>query len=290
MKTGKRRRTLIILLIISGILLVSLWFNFRQVGHKKKVVVKNAALTHENVMLDSALKEARTDINRYKGLSGSLDTVIQEANHKISEKEKKIAHLVSSNQLEQAENDKLQHEIKAIRDRYLETIDSLLQIKNKNNALNKSLQSYEDKINELNKKLGIAEKIEIGDFTITAKKKTALGNFISTALARKANYLNICFDILPNRLTAKGKIKIYIRIFSPEGDVLTNNAEGSGTFKHPDYKFNVPYTCASEVNYSKQQKKVCTDWKGTDKYVSGTYLVELHTAKYSLATTTFALR
>ena len=290
METGRKRTIWVILMVISGILLVSLWFNLRQLGHKKKVVVQNTELTTENVSLDSALKDARSEINKYKGLSGSLDTVIQEANHKISEKEEKIATLISSDKLEKDENEKLQGEIKDIRDRYLETIDSLLQLRNKNTALNKSLQTYEDKINELNRKLGIAGKIEIGDFSITARKKTALGNFTSTALARKANSLNICFDVLPNKLASKGTISIYVRIFSPEGEVLTNNAEGSGTFRHPDYKFNVPYTCLSEVEYSGQQVKVCADWNGTENYVSGIYLVELHTDKYSLATTTFSLR
>ena len=289
-KSKKRTNLAIVVVILAGVLIVSLWFNFSQFGHKKKVAVKNVKLLEQNVTLDSALKDARSEINKYKGLSGSLDTIIQEANHKIAEKQRKIENLLSGNELQKEEDEKLQGEIKAIRDRYLETIDSLLQVKGKNNALNKSLQSYEDKINELNKKLGVASKIEIGDFSITAKKKNALGSVSSTVLARKANYLDICFEILPNRLAMRENVKVFIRIFSPEGEVLTNSNEGSGTFKHPEYKFNVPYTCAEEVEYDKQQLNVCKEWKGTEKYVSGTYLVELHTDKYSLATTTFTLR
>lgn len=290
MTNKRRKRNFILVVVLSGILVVSLWFNFNQVGTKKKVTGKNVVLVKQNISLDSTLKAARSEINRYKGLSRSLDTVIQEADHKISEKEKKINALIASNKMQKGENEKLQAEIKSLRDRYLETIDSLLQVRNKNNVLNKSLHTYEQRINDLSKRLGKAEKIEIGNFTITAKKKSAFGNIMSTALARKADYLTICFDILPNKIAPRGKVRVYIRIFSPGGDVITNNAEGSGIFKHPDYKFNVPYTCSKIVDYERQQVQVCTDWKGTKHYGAGVYLVELHTAKYSLATTTFTLR
>ena len=79
---------------------------------------KNKLLILQNEQFKNEIKEARIEINKYKGISEKLDLVVKEANIKIMEKETKIARLLSENINIQKENKEFSNEIREIKEDY----------------------------------------------------------------------------------------------------------------------------------------------------------------------------
>jgi hypothetical protein len=276
--------------ILSIILLISLILNFYLLVDKFKVAETNLELKKNKEYLDKELRDAKDEINKYKGLSAGLDTIIKQANLSIILKESKIKDLISLNELNGDENQKMLLEISNMKEKYLNTIDSLLVERRINSKLNNTINSLETKISNLNKKLGAAEQLPIENIEVNPQKENALGSTNQTALAKKATEVQICYKIQPNKATPSGKKVIFIRIFDPFGHFLNDKSIGKGEFFHPDYKINVPYTLTDTIEYKNEALEICTKWKNPENYVSGIYLVELYTEREAIGTTTFTLR
>lgn len=285
--TRKKNNVYIILYII---LVISIVLNIYQFITTKKYSVSFLKLVTQKELLDKNFKDAREEINHYKGLSAGLDSIIVEANRQIALKETKINNLLEENALQDLENQKWIDEISTLKEKYLNTIDSLLVQRQINSKLNITIGSLEAKILTLNKKLGSGEQFPIDNLEVSPQKTTALGSTNQTALAKKASEVQICYQVQPNKATPKGKKVIYIRIFDPNGHFLSDISPFSGKFMHPDYNMNVPYTITDTIDYQNEVMDVCSKWKNPENYISGIYLVELYSDKESIGTTTFTLR
>jgi hypothetical protein len=277
-------------LILILFLVISLSLNIYQLISSRNDSVSFLQLVTNKEILDKKFKDAREEINHYKGLSEGLDSVIIEANRQISEKESKIRSLLEENVVKDLENQKWIEEIASLKEKYMNTIDSLLVQKQINSKLNITIGSLEAKIVTLNKKLGSNEQFPIENLEVSPQKNTAFGSTNQTALAKKASEVQICYQVQPNKATPKGKKVIYIRIFDPNGHFLSEAITATGTFMHPDYKISVPYTLTDTIEYKNAVMDVCSKWKNPENYISGIYLVELYTDKESIGTTTFTLR
>lgn len=285
---NKKYSSLRIIIII--VLIVSVTLNIYLFKKNKKDSALFSKLTVNKELLDKNFKDTRDEINRYKGLSAGLDSIITEANKQIAIKETKIKGLMEENSFQELENQKWIEEIATLKEKYLNTIDSLLVQKLINSKLNITIGSLEAKIVTLNKKLGSIEQFPINNLEVSPQKTTALGSTNQTALAKKASEVQICYQVQPNKATPKGKKVIYIRIFDPNGHFLSDISPTSGQFMHPEYNMNVPYTITDTIDYQNMALDVCSKWKNPENYVSGIYLVELFTDRESIGTTTFTLR
>jgi hypothetical protein len=287
--TGKKNKNNFYLLV-TIILVISIALNIYQLIRNKKDSVSFQKLITNKELVDKKVKDARDEINRYKGLSAGLDSIIIEANKQIAMKETKINSLLEENTLQELENQKWIEEIASLKEKYLNTIDSLLVQRQINSKLNITIGSLEAKIVTLNKKLGSSEQFPINNLEVSPQKTSPLGNTNQTALAKKASEVQICYQVQSNKATPKGKKVIYIRIFDPNGHFLSEKSPSSGQFLHPDYHMNVPYTITDTIDYQNVVMDVCSKWKNPENYISGIYLVELYTDKESIGTTTFTLR
>lgn len=285
--TGSSKRLITVLILL---LIISICINVYLIFKYQKNSLSFIELTVKKETLDKKFKDARDEINHYKGLSAGLDSIITEANRQITIKESEIQKLLSENALQELENQKWLEEIAIIKEKYLNTIDSLLVQKQINSKLNITIGSLEAKIVTLNKKLGSNEQFPIENLEVSPQKTTTFGNMNQTALAKKASEVQICYQVQPNMATPKGRKVIYIRIFDPNGHFLTEGDTKPGTFLHPEYNISVPYTLTDTIEYKNVVMDVCTKWKNPENYISGIYLVELYTEKNSIGTTTFTLR
>jgi hypothetical protein len=247
-------------------------------------------LKKDKDFIEKELKDAKDEINKYKGLSEGLDTIIKHANLSIALKESKIKNLISLNELKGDVNNKMLTEISEMKEQYLNTIDSLLVERKNNSKLNNTIISLESKITNLNKKLGAAQQLPIENLEVSPQKINALGSTNQTALAKKATEVQICYNVQPNKSTTIGRKVIFIRIFDPYGHFLNDKSEENGVFLHPDYNINVPYTLTDTIDFKNEEIEICTKWKNPESYIPGIYLVELYTEKETIGTTTFTLR
>ena len=282
--TKKIKQNLVIkvLGIIASVLIITIIV--QQFSNKK-----NKLLILQNEQFKNEIKEARIEINKYKGISEKLDLVVKEANIKIMDKESKITKLLSENINIQKENKELSNEIREIKEDYLEVIDSLLVERGINSFLNSTIEDMENEIISLSKKVGIAEQFMTENISAIPIKVSNFGRRQQTAMAKKTNSIKVCFDILENRVIQSGLYDTYLRIIAPEGKVLKHN-DSTNTFFHPVFEINAECTATDILNYKNERVNICITWRPDYSLKPGLYLVELFTEKQKLGTTTFTLK
>jgi hypothetical protein len=94
---------------------------------------------------------------------------------------------------------------------------------------------------------------------------------------------------MDNKVTDPGMKDFYIRILTPNAEVLSDSDEPL-TFMHPELKQKVVYSKEETINYKNQKTNICFKWVGTEKYIPGLYIVEVFTKENKLGTTTFTLK
>lgn len=283
-----KKNTLVIILIL--LLALSLSIHFSHFIYKGRIKKDNLVLSESKENALAELEKAKIDIYQYKGLNNELDQIIKKANEEIAQKEYAIRLLVSENKLKDEENKRLLLEIDSLREAYLGIIDSMLMEHHANEELNAKINELEQVVKQLDARLGYAEKLDLENLNAIPQKVGITGKMQKTVLAKKTSDIKICFDILPNKAAPKGLTKIYIRIISPSAVVLINDEKGSGTFTHPEYKKDFPYTTMDEITYEHKQMSACINWEHTENYIPGLYIAEIFTNKYKIGFTTFTLK
>jgi uncharacterized protein YeeX (DUF496 family) len=243
--------------------------------------VKVDSLLTARVDVEKELSDTWSELNKYKGISGRLDSLLQEADGKLSQQKTRIDELVRDEKNNVALNKKLQDELaqlKSLREEYLEKIDSLL-VENEN--LKKEKSTLATTVDSLAKNLkstvNTAAVIKSEYFTVTAYKKRINNKYAATAIAKRTNKIEACFTLLENAIAKPGARNIYLRIVEPGGKVLGNRSSGSNTFRKSDSSEEVLFTAVLEVNYDNKKQNVCLNWEETDRvFLPGTYLVEIY--------------
>ena len=273
----------------SIVLAISIVFNLILVRKSGDIELDMRKLSDKNSKIVDQFRYAKTELNKYKGISVKLDEVVKDATKKLEEKEKNIRVLINDKKLKEAENQKLLKEIEEIQEKYVNTIDSLLIVRQQNSALNNTIDFMFNKIEELNTKLGYASRLSLDNLNVKPLKKSFANKESQTALAKRTIKLNICFDILDNKVTDPGMKDIYIRILTPNAEVLSDSDEPL-TFMHPEIKQKVKYTMVEPVNFKNQKMNMCIKWAGTEQYIPGLYIAEIFTKDNKLGVVTFTLK
>jgi hypothetical protein len=210
-------------------------------------------------------------------------------NTSVEEQEKKIRAVLSDKKILEADNQKLIQEIDAIKEKYVDAIDSLFVAKQLNKSLNNTLDLMYDRIDELNTKLGYASRLSVDGIQVTPLKKTFANKEAQTAIAKRTQKIKICFNLLDNKVADPGMKDLYIRILTPDAEVLSDS-DPKLTFKHPELKQDVVYTTEETVNYKNKTESICVKWQGTELYKPGLYIVEVFSKDNKLGMTTFTLK
>jgi len=136
METQEKNNTTKIILII--ILLLSAVFNVYQWKNHTTTVItydtKIDSMITVRVDLEREMATTNVELDKYRGISANLDTLLNEANHKMDVQEKKIRSLIAKEKDMNSLNKKLKVELEELRkmkDEYLEKLISLL-LKTKN--------------------------------------------------------------------------------------------------------------------------------------------------------------
>lgn len=268
---------------------ISLVANVYLMQSENKVNLESQFVKQKNEQIVKTLERAKNELKKYKGVSVKMDEVVKEATLKLEEKERKIRKLLGEKQLKETENKKLLHEIDSIREKYFDSIDSLLVAHQLNKSLNNTINLMSDRIDELSTKLGFASRLNVEGLTVKPLKKSFANKETQTALAKRTLKIKICFDVMDNKVTDPGLKDFYIRILTPNAEVLTDSDEPL-TFTHPELKQKVVYSMRETINYKNQKANICVKWTETENYIPGLYIVEVFTKDNKLGTTTFTLK
>ncbi|MCX6290913.1 MAG: hypothetical protein NT126_04035 [Bacteroidetes bacterium] len=269
----------IILLLLSVILNVYQWRN-----HTTEVTAyeqKVDTLYVERTNFEKELVETRSELNKYQGISANLDSLLKEANAKVDEEEKKLRSITRKEKNSEELNKKLQQQLadlQTLRDDYLGRIDSLLMV-------TKQLQSDKEQltgtVEHLSKNLEAtvttASMLKSEYVKTKSYKRKNSGKFVETAMAKRTHKLDVCFDVLDNKIAKTGDKNIYLKITEPGGKPVGNKSTGSASFKTASGE-EVMYAANTTINYTGAKQNVCMSYeeKEDKMFPPGTYLIEIY--------------
>lgn len=264
---------------------------------EKENDLANLQLTNDELRLANQYQEIQMEYAQYENqmqlvANDSLNLKYQAAKQNV---EKLLAELNSEKTKSAAQIKKLEDEIatlKGIMRHYVEEIDRLnkentdlknenAELKTQSQNLSSQVASYSRENSEMQERINLAEKLIVtGIDMIGLKKNGKKENNIT-----KAKQLQVTFTIPKNNSTPVGVKRIYLRITSPEGDLLGN----AGNFKFEGG--SLASTAHKDVEYQGDEiSNVTIYYDVTTTLNPGQYRVELFADNYRLGSKTFTMK
>jgi chromosome segregation ATPase len=267
------------LLTVSVILNIIQWKNHASTvtNYEQKV----DTLVVERVNVEKELADTKMELNKYQGISSNLDSLLKDANGKIDEFEKKVKTLTRNERNTTTLNKKLKEQLadlQGLRDEYLTRIDSLLTA---NKTLTAEKTELNTKVESLSKNLATtvntASVLRAEYFKTSSFKRKSSGKYVESTLAKRTNKLQICLDVLENKIAKQGERTVYLKITEPGGKVIGNRAEGSNSTKLANGD-ELLYTASAVITYTGEKQNVCMSYEEQkDKmFPAGAYTIEAY--------------
>ena len=287
---------IVILILLNGFFAYNHW----------KARQENIRLTEEQIQLRSEYDQVTAELSKNQILLDSLKTANSEKDNALLEQQKELEDkkaqieslLKNKKDLDQARA--LIASLKKDNQKYVSRIDSLSTIVKTLTLRNDSLIAGQqtliaEKDLLVSEKTSLAKKVELSSLLIPENVE-AYGVFmksndreVQTNKAKKAEKLKICFDVPENRGIDAGEKAIMLRILNPQGATIAVASQGSGSFV-TDTGEEKQYTTYAFFDYKNQKQKVCTSWKQTQAFGSGTYQVIFYQNGHELGSSSFELK
>lgn len=286
----------LLLLIVVG---VCIW----QVASLKNQVIE-AELANEQLQLDNQQLQLsnefdmiNSEFQQYENQAQTLanDTILA----KYTAAKAKVEQLMNELNNEKVKSAKrikeLQGQISTLKGllrHYIAQVDSLgrenaglkaenSEIRARNEQLSSRVQEETSKNRNLSERMTLAEKLNVTGVALTPLKK----NGKTEKNVTKAKQLRVTFTIPQNNSTPVGEKAIYLRLVSPEGQLLGNG----GAF--PFEGKNIPSTARKTIEYAGEEiAGITIYWDVTTTLTPGDYTVELFTEGYRLCSRRFTLK
>ena len=247
----KSNLTLVLIVILAVVIIAGGIVFFTQNKKMNKAIAQNEQLqlTNEQLQLANEYQNLNNEFAQYENQTRLLanDSLVE----KYAAAKSKVEKLLQELKNEKTKNAKrikqLQDEIatlKGLLRHYVQQIDSLAkenqglrseneEIKDKNRQLTRRVDAVARDNAQLTERMVLAEKLNVTGVSLQALKANGKNEKNIT----KARQLLVTFTIPQNNSTPVGEKEIYMRLTSPEGDLLGNG--GVFTFEGQQVKCNV---------------------------------------------------
>lgn len=310
-KSGTRGRVLYLLLIL--LLLGMNGWLFFNAAQNKDDREKSARLLEEAKIVNTQLEEqynlAKQQLNDQKGDFTQKDSLIAVLEAELDSRRNEIATLLKTCnffngnvKINEKKIDEVKEEVKTLEvdcssykaqldelnARYLalqEDYEELQFLYEQEVERSEQLQFDKDSI------LDLAGFILSKDINITGVRKKGNGNDSEGQNAKHTEMLKVCFDVLPNRLSAGKDQTFLLRIVSPTGKILYDATNGSGEFVNKEKPEDNTYTTSLTVKYDGGEvESHCVYWEQSDEFKPGTYTVKIYHNGYLSSRSSFTLK
>lgn len=310
-QSGNRGRILYLLLILL-LLGMNGWLFYNAIQNKDERE-KNAQLLEEaeiaNKLLEQQYQTAKEELASQKGDFTQKDSLIAVLEAELDARRNEIATLLKTcnffngnAKTNEKKVDEVKEEVKTmevdcsqykaqldeLNARYLalqEDFEELQFLYEKEVARSEQLQYDKDSIMDL------AGFILSKDITITGVRKRGNGSDATGQNARHTEMLKICFDVLPNRLSAGKDQTFLLRIIGPSGKVLYDQSNGSGEFINKEKAEDNQYSKSVTFKYDGSEvESHCVYWEQSDEFKAGTYTVKIYHNGYLSSRSSFTLK
>ena len=112
-----------------------------------------------------------------------------------------------------------------------------------------------------------------------------------TSKAKKADILNITFDIDANRVSESGIKNIHIVLIQPDGNLAIVNGSRNQTFRMANGDLK-PYSGLKAISFKTGERvsDVSIEWESNDSFQKGNYQIELYEKGYLIGNSTLTLK
>lgn len=297
----KPKRILAVACLVVGVILGCLvWLLVRQNRATQEATqqIAELQLMNEQLQLTNEYDELSASFEQHEGQmvlfnNDSIRAEYEAAKNKVEELRQELKR---RDKLSQERIAQLQAEIaslKKIMRHYVEQINELnIQneelrrqnetLEQQNTQLSSQVQTTAKENKVLSERMVLAEKLNVSSVSLTALNKKGKNEKNIT----KAKQLLVSFTIPQNNSTPVGKKTIYLRITSPEGNLLSGNGiyfafEGA----------NLEASAQKTVEYEGQEiSGVKIYWDVNTTLNPGSYRVELFADNYRLASRNFEMK
>ncbi len=297
-------KTLIWLVIAMAVVLIGVvGFGIWQVASLKADVAE-AQLANEELKLDNQQLQLSNEFDmlnsefaQYEDQAQRLanDTILAKYTAAKAKVEKLMDELKNEKVKSAARIKELQGEIstlKGLLKHYISQIDSLsrengmlreenTQMREQNSRLNNQIDEVRQSNRQLNERITLAEKLNVTGVTFTALKKNGKNEKNIT----KAKQLKVTFTVPQNNSTPEGPKTFYLRIVSPEGQLLGQG----GSF--PFEGGQVASTARKTIEYAGEEVAgISIYWDVNTALNPGSYTVELFVDGYRVFSRAFTMK
>lgn len=239
--------------------------------------VKIDSLMSIRVELEKELATATLELEKYRGMSTSLDSLLNDANAKIAAQEKTIRELISKEKNTASLNEKLKRELAELRklkDEYFEKIDQLLaenkELKAQNEILQESVGGLKKEKTVLQRKVTQASQLKAEYLKVSTFKKKSNGKFVESTTAKRTNKIDLCFTVMDNMVAERGERMVYVVMKEPTGKPLAGYSKT--TFNDAETGEEIQATASQKIDFNGNKQNLCLNFESDKRILtSGNY-------------------
>ncbi|MEX1188947.1 MAG: hypothetical protein WED33_06795 [Bacteroidia bacterium] len=293
---AKNNRIVLILGVLLGISVIGNIYLFNKSGSAETQVVEEQAKVDSLNAFKTALEndfEAMTyELDQFKGKNIQLDSLLERASTDITKQKRQIEKLINENK----DIDLLKRqlaEMKAIRDGYRDQIETLIkenkELRFANINLTQEVDNLSKTTQDLNQKVQLASELRAENILVEPMREKGRGKLELTEKAKRVSKINTTFIIGENKVAPKGKREVVLRIIKPDGYVLTDANNGSGTFTKEGGR-TTDFTLLKKVDYNNARTEVLFEWDQLEELKTGLYIAEVYVDGKLMGNNKFDLR
>lgn len=286
-------------LVALSIVLIIINSNRTDEVNQARAETENLRLANDRLLLTNEFNQLNADFSQYEDQQVYLknDSLVQKYNEARLKVEGLLSELNQEKQSNAANRKRikqLENEIatlKGIVKHYLEEIKRLgeeneglrqeiQQVHQRNQQLATQVTQATSKNEELTQTVKLAKKLNITGVSLHAYNKKGKNEKNIT----KARQLGVSFIVSPNNTASPGMKDFYIRILTPEGNLLS----GGGSFQIDGQ--TVAATAHRQMEYSNEELSVSVYWDVNTTLTPGDYTVEVFADGYRLASRHFTMK
>lgn len=283
---------IIFLLLLTNIVAGYFWLNSNK--DNEKLTVEKTVLQSEYNGIQQDLSKQMAELEAMKGTNAELDAIIVEREKEIEEQQAKISKLFRQKNFTSSELKKAKAMISSLEIQntsFMHQIDSLnrvtIQLQEDKVGLETDLTNQkteytklEDENKYLDDKFELGSLLRADELKISGIKIKANGVEKELNRIKRIQKIKVCYQTGINKVREQGEATMYLVLMNPKGQVIHNEANGSGTFTDKEGK-KVRFSKRANFEYMGKNKNICIYW--TEQFIdAGVYKAILYNDGYQV--------
>jgi hypothetical protein len=295
--------------IIYGALIIALIGTWGYIIYDKNKTTETLNTKNTEISrLDSARNELQQmydasllDLDKKTSENAKLDSVVKSRDNEVTAMKSRISSILKKAKVTEKELAEARNLIKELNSKIDDYVAQVEQLKGDNKRLTLEKETVTKERDDVRSKLASTQKekddLEALGSVLHASNIQMIpidirkgGKEKVTTTAKRADVMRVSFNLDENKIAKSGEKELLICMTGPDGKPVFVESLGSGKFTTSAGEEKT-YTTKVLVNYTQNQKQnVSFDWKQTDKYVPGTYKVEVYHNGYKIGEGTVTMK